>query len=107
MGSQDVFYLQVMTRASLLSGEGGFEPPIRSYPYNGLANRHAPSRKPLTRQGVKDSSKSALPLPCPTDAPALPPDLAELMAVWPTLPASIKSWVLKVVNDVSRGPEDR
>jgi hypothetical protein len=42
-----------------------------------------------------------LPFPCPTDPPDLPPDLAAVVAAWPTLPEAIRAGILAMVRAAS------
>jgi hypothetical protein len=50
---------------------------------------------------TKVPSKVALPLPCPTDPAELSPDLALVVAAWPSLPEAIRAGILAMVKAVS------
>src|SRR4051812_29688962 len=64
------------SRRAYQAERGGFEPPIRSYPYNGLANRHPSIRNTRIGQRSCADINGAPSLPLPYGPTELPPDLA-------------------------------
>jgi hypothetical protein len=39
----------------------------------------------------------------PTEAPSMPPDLAEVVAAWPSLPEAVKAGIVAMVQATGRG----
>jgi len=55
------------------------------------------AQTPLTPQLTPDSPK-----PGPVDTNTLPPDLAEIVAVWPELPGHIKAAIKALVQSAAK-----
>src|SRR3954466_772099 len=95
----------VSSRRAYQAERGGFEPPIRFNPYNGLANRHPSRRNTLIIQrayvGINDTPS----LPLPYGPADMPPDLAVVVSAWPDLPEPIRAGILAMVRAAGKSNE--
>jgi hypothetical protein len=72
---------------------GGFEPPVRFDPYNGLANRHRTGRNPRDTIGLTTHRRTLCPLVAHRDDQELSPDRAAVVALAdPALRVIVESW---------------
>lgn len=56
---------------------------------------------PMRGKGFKVASKDALPTPCPTSSPVLPPDLALVVESWDRLPEAVRAGIVAMVRAAS------
>jgi len=61
----------------------------------------SPENPPVSSEG--DAFSDATDAPKPTPAPALTPDLAELVNAWPTLAPAMRAGIMAMVNAAKGG----
>ena len=88
-------------------GRGGFEPPT-----HGFSVRCTKTASPEKTNTCETSESALTPQWTPThpkqgeiDTSNLPPDLAEIVAVWPELPEHIKAAIKALVQTCNKGVE--
>jgi hypothetical protein len=74
----------------------------RNWQTQRIQNPSHTSQKHRKKQHILPSGPLALRNPCADDNPP-DPDLAEIVAAWPTLPADVRAMLVKVVSQSARG----